>query len=59
MVRFVGAHVWLYVNGSFVSGIRDTSHTTGRIGVVCASSSAAVEIDNARIYTLASNWEPS
>jgi hypothetical protein len=59
LVRFVGAQIWLYADGTFVGSWNDSTWSAGRIGVALQTGSSNLQVDRVVAYDLPSTWNHS
>lgn len=57
MARFNGSQIEAYVNNTLVGMWKDTTHTTGRIGM--GVNAETMEVDNVRVYSITTETQAS
>ncbi len=58
LIRFVGKQINVFINDTWVLGANDTAHTTGRVGMRLSTTNDVLQIDNTKVYSLPSTWQP-
>ncbi len=58
LIRFVGNQINVFINDTWVLGANDTAHTTGRVGMRLSTTNDVLQIDNTKVYSLPSTWQP-